>query len=412
MRSRSALRHRRATQPCSRPTVLHVLEALCGGTARHLVDLVEWTPGVRHVVAVPGERPGYFTDPDVMRRLVDAGAEIHRIDMKRLPVHPRNALALVRLAALARRVRADVVHGHSGVGGALARAVPGRVARVYTPNGLHPSSAAMAIERLLGPRTDRFVAVSHSEGDVMVAARLAGPDRIAVIPNGVDVDRQPERVDLHAMLGLPDSTPLIGTVARLDYQKAPEHHLDVFEQVAAVAPEAHFVVIGDGPQATEVDRRGADGPLAGRFHRIAGLPGAAGALSSLRVFVLLSRYEGGPYAPLEAARAGVPLVLSDAVGNRDVIEPGESGELVTFGDTGAAAAALLRLLDDDDHHVRLTDRMSARLREVFSLRDNGNAHAALYTTLVARQPAGATPFDPYGPSQPAPINARSRASRG
>lgn len=408
----STRRHRRAALPPAPPTVLHVLEALCGGTARHLVDLVEWTTGVRHVVAVPGERPGYFTDPDVMRRLLAAGAEIHRIDMKRMPVHPRNAVALLRLAALARRVRADVVHGHSGVGGALARAVPGRVARVYTPNGLHPSSAAMAIERLLGPRTDRFIAVSHSEGDVMVAAKLAGPDRIAVIPNGVDVDLQPDRVDLHAMLGLPDTTPLIGTVARLDYQKAPEHHMDVFEQVAAVAPEAHFVVIGDGPQAAEVDRRGAGGALAGRFHRIPGLPGAAGALSSLRVFVLLSRYEGGPYAPLEAARAGVPLVLSDSVGNRDVVEPGESGELVAFGDTGAATAAVLRLLDDDAHHARLTDRMTGRLRQVFSSHDNGTAHAELYSTLAARRLAGATPIDPYGPSQPAPINARSRASSG
>jgi glycosyltransferase involved in cell wall biosynthesis len=394
----------------SQPTVLHVLEALCGGTARHLVDLVEWTAGVRHVVAVPHERPGFFIDPDVVRRLADAGAEIHRIDMRRLPVHPRNAVALIRITTLARRVHADVIHGHSGVGGALARAVPGRFARVYTPNGLHPAPAAMAIERLLGPRTDRFVAVSSSEAEVIVAAGLAGADRVAVIPNGVDIDLRPDSVDLHAMLGLPATTPLIGTVARLDFQKAPEHHMDVFEQVATVAPEAHFVVVGDGPQAEEVDRRAAAGPLVGRFHRIPGLPGAAGALGSLRVFVLLSRYEGGPYAPLEAARAEVPLVLSDAVGNRDVVVSGESGELVAFGDVGAAAAAVLRLLDDDVHREQVATRMRARLRDVFSLRDNGMAHAALYTTLAAGHGRSAAPVDPYALSQPTPVSSRNRAS--
>ena len=393
------------------PTVLHVLEALCGGTARHLVDLVEWTHGVRHVVAVPRERQGYFIDPDVMRRLEAAGAEIHRIDMRRLPIHPRNAVAMARLAALAGRVDADVIHGHSGVGGALARTVPTRAARVYTPNGLHPARAAMWVERMLGPRTDRFVAVSHSEGDAMVGAGVASPEQVAVIPNGVDVQLRPEPIDLHAMLGLSPGTPLIGTVARLDYQKAPEHHMDVFERVAIVAPEAHFVLIGDGPQSDEIDRRGADGPLAGRYHRIARLPGAAGALGSLRVFVLLSRYEGGPYAPLEAARAGVPLVLSDAVGNRDVVA-GESGELVTFGDTGAAAAAVLRLLDDDVHRAEVSDRMRRRLRDVFSSDANGSAHAALYTTLAATSRRGGVAVEPYGPSQPAPIKSRTRASRG
>jgi glycosyltransferase involved in cell wall biosynthesis len=406
------VRHRRTGGMTSQPTVLHVLEALCGGTARHLIDLVEWTADVRHVVAVPRERDGYFVDPDVMRRLMDAGAEIHRVDMRRLPVHPRNVVALVRLMTLAHRVNADIIHGHSGVGGALARVVPGRAARVYTPNGLHPAAAAMAIERLLGPRTDRFVAVSRSEGDAMTATGLARPVQVAVIPNGVDSDLRPEPIDLHAMLGLPLTTPLIGTVARLDYQKAPEHHLDVFEKVAAVAPEAHFVVIGDGPQADEVDRRGAVGPLARRLHRIPGLPGAAGALGSLRVFVLLSRYEGGPYAPLEAARAGVPLVLSDAVGNRDVVVPGESGELTAVGDAGAAAAAVLRLLDDGPHRTQMTNRMHGRLREVFSLGDNGIAHAALYTTLAAQRRRGIARLDPYRPSGPTPISTRSRASSG
>jgi glycosyltransferase involved in cell wall biosynthesis len=406
------VRHLRTGRATSQPTVLHVLEALCGGTARHLIDLVEWTAGVRHVVAVPQERDGYFVDPDVMRRLIDAGAEIHRIDMRRLPVHPRNLVALVRLMTLARRVDADVIHGHSGVGGALARVVPGRAARVYTPNGLHPAVAAMAIERLLGTRTDQFVAVSRSEGDAMTATGLARPDQVAVIPNGVDIDLRPEPIDLHAMLGLPLATPLIGTVARLDYQKAPEHHLDVFEKVAAVAPEAHFVVIGDGPQADEVDRRGAAGPLAGRFHRIPGLPGAARALSSLRVFVLLSRYEGGPYAPLEAARAGVPLVLSDAVGNRDVVVAGESGELAAVGDTGAAAAAVLRLLDDGPHRTQMTNRMHGRLREVFSLYDNGIAHAALYRSLTSQRRPVTTLPDAYEPPESTPINSRSRASSG
>ena len=243
----------------------------------------------------------------------------------------------------------------------------------------------------------------------MVDAGLATPGQVTVIPNGVDTDLRPEPIDLHTMLGLPATTPLVGTIARLEAQKAPLHHMDVFARVAAVAPDAHFVVIGDGSSGPEVDRLGAAGPLAGRFHRIPALPGAAGALGALRVFVLLSCYEGGPYAPLEAARAGVPLVLSDAVGNRDVVVDGVSGELVALDDAAGAAASILRLLPDGPRRTSLVEHMRRRLEHVFSLRDNGLAHQHLYRELAGPARAGALPAVAY-PDERAvsPVRSASR----
>ncbi len=110
------------------------------------------------------------------------------------------------------------------------------------------------------------------------------------------------------------------------------------------------------------------------------LPGAAAVLASLSAFLLVSRCEGGPYAPLEAARAGVPLVLTDVVGCRDVVEDGRSGLLVPR-DADAAAAAVLRLLDDRVLAARLTAAMGERLAERFDVRAQGAAHDALYARL-------------------------------
>jgi glycosyltransferase involved in cell wall biosynthesis len=392
-----------------RPTVLHVLEAIVGGTARHLVDLVEHSHGARHVVAVPRTRPGFYPDRTAVQRLRAAGADVHFVDMRRSPTHPANLIALGRLAALQRRAAADVVHGHSAVGGALARLLPGSAARVYTPNGLHPSAAARAIERRLVRRTDRFVAVSASEGALAVERGLARPDQVVVIPNGVDPNGAAEPVDLHELIGVQANAPLVGTIARLDAQKAPLFTMTVFERLAAAVPEIHFVLIGDGPLAGDVDALGASGALAGRFHRIPGLPVASAALASLRVFLLLSAYEGGPYAPLEAARAGVPLVLTDVVGNRDVAVPGESGELVPLDDTAAAAAAVLRLLDDGPRRERAVTMMTDRLRSVFSLTANGRAHDGLYVELAQHRHAlhaGAVPY-PHVPNTTTSEGARS-----
>ncbi|MCU1427033.1 MAG: glycosyltransferase family 1 protein, partial [Actinomycetia bacterium] len=113
--------------------VLHVLEAIEGGTARHLRYVVRHVDA-QHVVIVPAERIGGLTDTgafDVMRA---AGAEVHVVPMRRSPASRHNAAALMHVRRHIRRHRPDVVHGHSSIGGAIARvATLGTdAARVYT----------------------------------------------------------------------------------------------------------------------------------------------------------------------------------------------------------------------------------------------------------------------------------------
>ena len=77
-----------------------------------------------------------------------------------------NTRALVALRRLLRRVRPDLIHGHSSVGGACARLVGlgGGAPVVYTPNGIKRTPSALAAERLLARATARLIAVSDSEG--------------------------------------------------------------------------------------------------------------------------------------------------------------------------------------------------------------------------------------------------------
>ena len=370
--------------------VLHVMEAIGGGTARHLIDVVRHTPSVSHTVAIPRRRVGHLSDDHAVTRLRQAGVDVRVVEMRRLPVHWRNAASLVQLTRIARELRPEVIHGHAAIGGALARAIPSPAVRVYTPHGVSPARAALALERMLALRTDHLVAVSASESISAVDLGLAQPQQVFVIPNGVDLD-PPERVDVRAALGLPPSCPVVGTIARLVPQKAPAEMLATFRSVSARRPDAHFVVIGDGPQAAAVDEAATTGPLAGRLHRIPMMECAEAAIPSFSVFVLLSAFEGGPYAPLQAARVGVPLVLTDVVGNRDVVEAGVSGELVPFGDAELGAEAIVRLLDDRAYAQGLASTMKRRLEHTFSVGAMGRAYADFYVRaashLDARRPA-------------------------
>ncbi len=371
--------------------VLHVLEAVRGGTSRHVVDVVRHVGGAEHHVAVPPvERPvdasGALVDAPALEAMVAAGAVLHWVDMRRTPPQPANALAVRRLHHLLRYLSPTVVHGHSSVGGALGRmaAKLGGHPAVYTPNGLATSGLALLAERALGPLTDRLVAVSASEANVAVGELSLPPARVAIIANGIDLDPPAAAtVDLRQRVGIAAGTPLVGTVARLVDQKAPVEFVRTCAAVARVRPEVHFLLIGMGPLQTAVDAAVAAHGLGSRFHQIDHLADAADALGQLDVFVLPSRFEGAPYTPLEAMRAGVPVVLSDVVGNHDAVEHGLSGYLRRFGDSDAMGGDVLSLLGDPARRARVTSAAKVRLEQRFDVRRMGERLGALYQEVAA-----------------------------
>lgn len=362
------------------PVVLHVLEAVSSGTSRHVVDLVQHVQEVEHHVALPPRRSIGVSDDTAADRLRGAGAQVHVIDMRRMPAHPVNALGELRLGALARRVRPHVVHGHSAIGGALARALPVRAAHVYTPHGFPQGRASLVVERALGRRTDVLVAVSPSERAFALEHSLVPAARCVVIPNGVPLDIAPTPGRLRALAGVPTGVPLVGSVGRLDPQKAPHDLLAAWRTVAARHPDAWFVLVGDGTLRAEVETAARDLP---RFVLLPHVDDVRTAVGDLDVFVLLSRYEGGPYVALEAALSGVPLVLSDVVGNCDVVDEG-SGVLVPFSAPDVAAREVLALLQNTGRAMTLSAGMRRRLVERFDVRVQAARHAELYHALAAR----------------------------
>lgn len=373
-------------------TVLHVVEALETGTARHVLDLVSRVD-VRHVVAAPARRVGGRTDPRLVDRLRGAGADVRRVEMRRSPASPRNLAAVAAVRRIADDVGADVVHGHSSIGGVVARLAAGRRPCVYTPNGLAPGLVALAVERALRRRTARLVAVSPSERDEAVRRRLADAERIVVIPNGIDAAVPPRpSPSLRDLVGVPADQPLVGSIGRLVDQKAPLDLVDAWTRVAVAEPSARFVLVGDGPLAAEVDERA--GALGDRFTRLPFLTDADAHLTDLDVFALASRFEGAPYVVLEALRGGVPVVATAVTGTKDLLAGGV-GSLVAAGDVDALATAIIDALRSppDPRPGR------RRVAEGHDLAHAAALHRGLYDALASAgegPPGGEHPDDPSG----------------
>lgn len=364
--------------------VLHILEALEGGTSRHLIDLVSNTRDVEHHVAVPETRIGGATDRLAIGALAAAGARVHIVPMTRKPLTVLNLRAGRRLRRLIKDIAPTVVHTHSSIGGFLGRLANIGTGRpvVYTPNGVSPRRPVLIVERLLGKLTDRTIAVSESESVFIQKNHLVSPSAVTVIPNGVDLINVPPPIDLRRLLPVREGSRLVGSIARLVPQKAPEVFVAACSRLARSHDDVEFVLVGDGTQVQEIHEQIAASNFGGRFHLIPELPKAAGMLEQLDVFALTSRFEGCPYAAMEAMRARVPIVLTDAVGNRDLVCDGVDGILVPQDDDVAVAAAVASLLDDQEHADKFTESAYTLLSDQHDLARTSVKLRLVYDELV------------------------------
>lgn len=274
--------------------------------------------------------------------------------------------ALRRLTDLCRSGGFDVVHTHSAKAGALGRLAAHRAAVpriVHTYHGFpfhefqNPVRRAtyIAIERRLARITDYVLAIGTGVATEALRRGLAAPSTLRTIAPVVEAVTVPRtsssRAAARVELGIGEATPLIGTVGRIDYQKAPEHLIDAIAGLRHT--DAMAVWIGSGPgdrEALDLVRRAG---LSGRFVFAGERSDVAELLPAFDVFAMASRYEGLPCAVVEAMRCGIPVVATAVNSVPDLVVPGESGVLVPPGRPYLLSEAIDDLLDDRPKADRL-----------------------------------------------------------
>jgi glycosyltransferase involved in cell wall biosynthesis len=177
------------------------------------------------------------------------------------------------------------------------------------------------------------------------------------------------------------------TVGRLSRQKAHEVVVAAAAE-PALAPDIHFVWVGDGPERERLTATIAERGLMERFTLVGTSPDVATHLRAADVFVLPSRFEGSPFAMMEALAHGVPVVVSDTVAEAE-LEAAGAALVVPFGDAPALAAAITRLAGDADLRAEIGARGRAYAEEHFTAERSYTATAAILVALADGRPLAA-----------------------
>jgi glycosyltransferase involved in cell wall biosynthesis len=292
-------------------------------------------------------------------------------------VSPLNdLLVLFALVRLIRRERFSVVHTHSAKAGFLGRLAAWLCRTPVIIHTIHsfPGHDFMSrrrrrfylvLERLVRPMTDWFLAVAPTVARGAVEMRLAPAGAISVAPSAVELDRIPTQPDpgVRGQLGIPADVPIVGTVGRLDFQKAPLQFVRMAALVASSHPDTQFVWVGEGTlrdeARAEARRLGVDITFTG-FR-----PNAVSIAACFDVYVVCSLYEGLGRSLTEALASGCPVVATAVNGVVDIVEPGSTGLLAPPAQPEALARNVVWLLEHPDEARRMGEAGRARVRPLF-----------------------------------------------
>lgn len=187
------------------------------------------------------------------------------------------------------------------------------------------------------------------------------PSRVDVVPNPApELPEHPTRDEARATLGIDGFA--LGVAGRLTAQKALG---DTLEALARV-PDVALLVLGDGPERAELERRAGELGLADRV-RFLGAGTRDDVIALFRAVdaaLLTSAWENLPHTLLEALATGTPVIATAVGGIPEVVRDGENGLLVPPRDIAAIASAIDRLVHDDALRASLAAAAAPSVEEL------------------------------------------------
>ena len=309
-----------------------------GGVARHVTALIE--------------------------RLRERGHEVRVVSRENTPIINVSGLRNPSFAVTASLKCAfrkyDIIHAHN-----FPAAVPMRAAlggRVFTIHGVYSEYIQITHGRL-ATRVARWLERKALEwADVITSVSKAAAEHYrrmgfdaVYVPNAIDLSKMPK-----------GSKRLYKRQVVFAGRLSREKGLDVLIEVFRDIRGAHLIVIGKGPEESELRRLARE---CSNIHFLGFLKSHREVLEYIKgsdVFVLPSRTEGLPTVLLEAMACKVPVIATAVGGNTELVEDGVTGLLVPPDDPAALREALERLLTDEALASKIVENAYRRVVKEYS----------------------------------------------
>ncbi|WP_230414088.1 glycosyltransferase family 4 protein [Collimonas silvisoli] len=316
-------------------------------------------------------------------------AQVNGVGVVRLPFHGSSRYPLCP-QVLEHVADADVIHVH-GVDFffdylALTKSLHRRPLVASTHGGFFHTKFASNLKKIYfntvtrasSMAYDKIIATSDNDGDIF--KKIVKPPKLAVIENGVNVEKYSGQA-----ASAPKQTLIY--FGRWSVNKGLLETLALFKQLATREAGWKLIIAGREYDHTAEELRAvvAQQQLGGLVqivpnpadHELAALIGQSS------YFICLSRHEGFGIAPIEAMSAGLTPVLSDIPPFRHLIEQSRIGLLLAPGNGADNIAGLLKLHAETQAEYALRRVQVQQFADRYNWRRIADKYVDVYKRLVA-----------------------------
>lgn len=289
--------------------VLHIVEAFGGGVFTFLVDLLNKTSEKCEVVLACSIRE---QTPDNYKKYLSKSIKVIELKNGTRKVNFMKDIRLTKeIYQIIKQEKPDIIHLHSSKAGFIGRIILRDKKNVvfYNPHGfsfLQQNNSKLknifykTLEIIASKKCGTIVAVSKGEYDESIKISK----KVVEIDNGIDVDKFPSMTKENE-----NNEVKVCTLGRICFQKNP----DCFNKVADKLENIKFTWIGDGEMRDNLKSKNIE--VTGWVKKEEALK----IMNDNNIFILASLWEGLPIALLEAMYLKKICIVSNSIGNRDVI---------------------------------------------------------------------------------------------
>jgi len=357
--------------------ILHIIQSLDnGGCENMLLRLLPLIDDFEHKIITLKELG------ELASKFVSAGIAVETIHCNSLFDIP----GILRLRELVREENPDVIITYlfhaDMLGRLLLRTKHTLIIPFLRTTYNHPKYViARILEWLTNPLVKKYLANSEAVKDFYVKNIGVQPEKITVIPNGIDIayfDSITPDPELRKSLGIKPDDFVIICVANLHINKGHRYLLEAFEQLHSL-PSHPFqggeskrglklILVGDGTERKNLEQQIKNYQSKNNILFLGRRTDIPQLLKISDIFVLPTMFEGMSNAILEAMASGLPVITTGIPENKEIIEDNKTGLIVPVKNSIALAQTIEKLLGDKNQSESLGGNARKKIQEYFDLK--------------------------------------------
>lgn len=328
--------------------VMHLTRSLNVGGLEKLVALFakRIDPEIFDVSVCCILRKGFFAE-----ELESQGIKIFLVNENVEKNHSR--FLFFKLSKILKQEQPDILHTHN-THPLMDGTIAGLMAK--TPVIIHTDHARafpdklkyMIAENVLSRFINKMVAVSEFSKQQLVDFEKINPDKITVIPNGVNFEsKQYDVKEIRKEFGVDNYEIVIGTVSRLTEQKGTKYLIEAMPKVIEAIPGIVLMVVGDGVCREDLEQQVKQLGIENNVKFYGYQKAVDKYIQSMDFLVSSSIWEGMPLGILEVMQCGKPIVATTVGGVPEVVEHGKTGLLVESKQPEQLADAIVEMANKE-----------------------------------------------------------------